>query len=713
MNHKGFSEYLIRASAIIIAVVSVFLAGTAYGFDNSGKWTHYTSPVPQTDIKSIVSLPDGRICAGADSSFHIYDRVHWSKYSCIPMLNNQTPFYADSEGNLYFLDNNYLVTWNNGKLTRFDTVQLMDPVIAQAGKGLYYISSMGTAGGIFTFDGKTITKIMEGSARSVSVDATGKLWATMILRGSGYFSLITMENGVWSDYTSDIDPISPLGSNLTVQIAPDGAVWVCNDFSYGVYQNDSWSFKRNTQGNPFFLTFDHSGRVWGYSYQQLFLLDSSGLWTVSRVMQNTPSGTHSYMAVAPDSTVWTFDTHRVYTYTGKLWKEVKNSNDLASDVITCLAYSGDGTLICGHGLRGLDYSNSEHLGVSVRGDTSWVNYNMYNWLQIPDVYDLETQQSGDVIAYTNNGFLLYNGGAWSEIDTLKTFKETDMIQDKSTPNSMWIGTTDGLLNYLDPIFTCYPPPRNVILWPAVYNICVDDEGSLYMQGNYGSILYTDKKEWSVLSIGDGPSIMDFAVEGDGTLWAARNTELSKWAFKEWQKVIDLDTGRLVKFDDNKVLWFSGFGTTGYMEDGVVNIIPEISQSASDFITFADENIALNSFNRDRTKFYGFYEYTPESVKVEDNKKPVSFITTRCFPNPFNPTVTIQFELPKTEKASIRVYNIMGQLVRTIADHSFNAGVNNIQWDSRSDSGMTCSSGIYFYKIDAGDKLATGRMVLLR
>lgn len=719
MNFKGFSENLICAAGIIMAVVSIFFAEVAYGFDNSGKWTHYTCQVPQTDIKSIVSLPDGRICAGTDSSFHIYDRVRWSKYSCKPMLNNHVPFYADSEGNLYFLDNNYLVTWNNGKLTRFDTFELMDPVIAPAGKGLFYISSLGTTGGIFTYDGQTITKIKNGSVRSLAVDTAGKLWVTMTLPGLGYLSLMTMENGTWTDRTSDIDFISPIGNNLTVQAAPDGVVWVCNDFSYGVYQNGSWSFKRNTMGNPSFLTFDRSGRVWGYSHQQLFLLDSSESWTVSRVMQNTPSGSQAYMTITPDSSIWTFDTHRIYTYNGKSWEEVQNPNELASDVVTCLAYSGEGKLICGHGLRGVEYNKSEHFGISIREDSSWVNYKSYDRFQFPDVYDLKTQQNGDVMVYSNNGFFIYSNGVWSSIDTLKTFKETDMTWDKTTPNGMWIATTDGLLNYQEPIYTCYPPPRNVILWPAVYNICFDDEDRLYMQGNYGTVLNiffnsnTKRKEWIVLTISDCPSIRDFAVEGDGTIWAARNAELSRWYLQEWQKIIDLDIGRLVKFDNDKILWFSGFGSTGYLEDGVVKIIPDFSQSASDFITFSEDRIAMNTFNRDRTQFYGFYEYTPQAVNVEDKGKPVSFITAKCFPNPFNPTVTIQFELPKTGKVSIRVYNISGQLVRTIADRSFNAGINHVRWDSRTNSGNLCSSGIYFYKIDAGSKYATGKMVLLR
>jgi hypothetical protein len=702
-------------AVIMIIAGSIFISSHAYGFDNTGKWTHITCQVPQTEIKSIVSLPDGRICAGTDSSFHIFDRVRWTKYSYPSDLKNHAPFYCDSEGTLYFLDNNFLVTWNKGKITRFDGVELMDPIIAPAGDGLFYIGSLSPFGGIFTFNGKSIVKIKDGNVRSLAVDTSGQLWATLKLPGLGYFSLMALENGEWIDRTSEIDSLAPIGNNLTVQAAPDGAVWVCNDFSYGVFLNGIWTFRRNSNGNPGFLTFDNSGRIWGYSYQQLFLLDASGSWKTSWTTQNMLSGSQAYMAAAPDGSVWTFDGFRIYSYIGDKWKQVENSYDLASDIVTCMAYTGEGKLMCGHGIRGLDYDKSSHLGISIREDSSWVNYKSYDWLQFPDVYDMKTQRNGDVMVFSNAGFFVYSNGVWSSIDTLKTFKETDMAWDLTSPDGMWITTTDGLLNWQDPIFTFYPVPQKLTPYRSVYNICFDNDDNIYMQGNYGTVLFTDRQDWKILSVLDVSSINDLAVDKNGIIWAARKGDISQWfLYSEWRKIIDLDIGRLVKFDSNDILWFSGFGATGYMENENVKIIPELSQSASDYITFSgDERIAINAFDRDRTRFYGFYEYTPEEVYVADNGKPIQFITATSFPNPFNPFVTIQFELPKSGKASIKIYNITGQLVSTIADRSFNAGSNKVQWNSRTDLGNECSSGLYFYRIDSGKTSATGKMILLR
>jgi hypothetical protein len=694
--------------------MSALLPTGAYGFDNSGRWTHYTSPVPQTDIKGIFSLPDGRICAGTDSSFHIFDRIHWKKYTYKPRLNSHVPFYADSDGKLYFLNDNHLVIWNDGQLAGFDSIELINPVIASAGNGLFYIGSMSSDGGVYTFDGHNFVKIKSGDVRSLA-NSAGKLWATMKLPGNGYLSLMTMEKGSWTDRTSEIDPLAPLGSNLTVQIAPDGAVWVCNDFSYGVYRNGSWSFRRNTQGNPTSLTFDSSGRVWGYAYQQIYLLDDSGVWKVSRAMQNIPYGDQGYMAVAGDSTVWTYDTHRLYSFDGKSWKEVENRYDLASDVVTCFAYSGDGKFFCGHGLRGLDYNKSDHLGISVREDTSWVNYKSYDRFLFPDVYDMATMENGDVVAYSNNGFFVYNGGEWASIDTLKSFDETDMVQDRISSDTMWFATTTGLVKWQGLILIFYRLPEIFSPWKAVYQLCFDSRGNMYMQTTFGTFIYTDRIKWELRSVKDLPSIMDFTVDDEGIIYAARTNELSWWVYGgEWQKIIDLDYGRLVKFDKNKTLWFSGYGATGYYENEIVKIIPEFSKSASDFIAFSeDDRIALNTFNHERTKFYGFYEYTPETVYVKEQVKPIPFLTATCFPNPFNPTVTIQFEIPKTARTAISVYNIAGQRVRTITDRTFNAGMNRVQWDSRSDSGNLSSSGIYFYKIESLGKATTGKMLLLR
>ncbi|MBD3168427.1 MAG: T9SS type A sorting domain-containing protein, partial [candidate division Zixibacteria bacterium] len=78
------------------------------------------------------------------------------------------------------------------------------------------------------------------------------------------------------------------------------------------------------------------------------------------------------------------------------------------------------------------------------------------------------------------------------------------------------------------------------------------------------------------------------------------------------------------------------------------------------------------------------------------------------PNPFNAQTRIQFELPDASEVNLSVYNLGGQKVATLVDGYREAGVHNIKWDASS-----YSSGIYFYKLSAGDKVVTRKMSLLK
>jgi len=79
-----------------------------------------------------------------------------------------------------------------------------------------------------------------------------------------------------------------------------------------------------------------------------------------------------------------------------------------------------------------------------------------------------------------------------------------------------------------------------------------------------------------------------------------------------------------------------------------------------------------------------------------------------YPNPFNPSTTIAFTLPSAGFVTVKVFNLVGQEVATLASRDFNAGAYILQFDA-TDLG----SGIYFYTIQAGDFKQTRRMTLLK
>ncbi len=84
-----------------------------------------------------------------------------------------------------------------------------------------------------------------------------------------------------------------------------------------------------------------------------------------------------------------------------------------------------------------------------------------------------------------------------------------------------------------------------------------------------------------------------------------------------------------------------------------------------------------------------------------------------FPNPFNPTTTISFSIPKDDKVELKVYNIKGQLVKTLVNDHLEAGMHKAVWNGDNQSGKNVSSGIYLYRLESGGKSKAQKMLLLK
>jgi hypothetical protein len=91
--------------------------------------------------------------------------------------------------------------------------------------------------------------------------------------------------------------------------------------------------------------------------------------------------------------------------------------------------------------------------------------------------------------------------------------------------------------------------------------------------------------------------------------------------------------------------------------------------------------------------------------------PTEFSLSSNYPNPFNPTTSITFTLPFSTNWSLKIYNVAGQLVKSF--EGFSSDEVSIIWNGTDNSGDKVSSGIYFYKLSAGDFIATKRMVMLK
>ncbi len=93
--------------------------------------------------------------------------------------------------------------------------------------------------------------------------------------------------------------------------------------------------------------------------------------------------------------------------------------------------------------------------------------------------------------------------------------------------------------------------------------------------------------------------------------------------------------------------------------------------------------------------------------------PMEYALHQNYPNPFNPTTRIDYSLERQSHVSLIIYNILGQKVKKIVNEDQEAGNHAVSWNGHDDNGIETASGIYFYKIVAGDFTKVKKMLLLK
>ena len=94
--------------------------------------------------------------------------------------------------------------------------------------------------------------------------------------------------------------------------------------------------------------------------------------------------------------------------------------------------------------------------------------------------------------------------------------------------------------------------------------------------------------------------------------------------------------------------------------------------------------------------------------------PTDFELSQNFPNPFNPATTIRYGLPRDERVTLKIYNLLGKEVATLLNNERKlAGNYAAIWDGRNNRGEVVASGIYVYRIQAGNYHKSRPMVLLQ
>ncbi|MFQ5605262.1 MAG: endonuclease/exonuclease/phosphatase family protein, partial [bacterium] len=222
--------------------------------------------------------------------------------------------------------------------------------------------------------------------------------------------------------------------------------------------------------------------------------------------------------------------------------------------------------------------------------------------------------------------------------------------------------------------------------------------SLSYPADYKITLFDSVVDSTSHAFGFDPKPIKFKV---WNLTENRRTEILFSEFDHNQTVSDLDKLTILEpneLGDLQLSWNIFF-------QGASNHIPP---AAGDEFTLT----TLKPFtHRDVFEFRGDL---PTSVaNTDDMPAPQELTLHANYPNPFNPTTVIKYDLPRALKVKLTIYNVLGQKVRTLIDTPQSAGFHRVAWAGQDDAGIPVASGIYVYRLQAEKFTLARKMLLLR
>jgi M6 family metalloprotease-like protein len=182
-------------------------------------------------------------------------------------------------------------------------------------------------------------------------------------------------------------------------------------------------------------------------------------------------------------------------------------------------------------------------------------------------------------------------------------------------------------------------------------------------------------------------------------------------------------------DNNQVVSIAIFGT-GFVYGAAVNLIDGPTNLSASDVEWIGHDLVLAEvdINSAPGGLYDIVLTNPGGgsftatdafnindvgTAVEDAPVPGEFALKQNYPNPFNPTTTIPFDVKERTHVSLKIYNLRGQEVRTLVDETLDARSYGIEWNGHNDAGSSVASGVYFYKLVAGNFQDVRKLVLMK
>ncbi|MGB8656473.1 MAG: SBBP repeat-containing protein [Candidatus Zixiibacteriota bacterium] len=523
----------------------------------------------------------------------------------------------------------------------------------------------------------------EDHASAIEVDGSGNVYVTGYGKGSG------------TDY--DYATIKYYSNGDTAWVRRYNGPGNIDDAAYGLSVDGS---------DNVYVTGASYGLGTSYDYATIRYFPNGDVAWVQRY--NGPANSDddaiaiavddsSYVYVTGSSKVsetdWDYATIKYYPNGDTVWVRRYNGPGNSYDNASALAVDDSGYVYVtgyseGSGTR-YDYTTIKY---TPGGDTVWVR--RYNGPGNSDDYP-------NAIAIDGSKDVYVCGYSYGDVT------EDDYAVIKYYPNgdTAWVRRYNGLYNSTD----------------NAYAMVLDHSDNIYVTGS--SYTGDDNTDYATIKYNsEGDSLWARLYEGPG------NSD---------------DVARAIAVDDSDNIYVTGgsyggigtdndFATIKYHPNGDTAWIirynsPANNSDAASAIAVDDSGnvyVTGTSYNALTYTDYTTIKYVkkPSAVKdeAESSGSPSEFTLSQNYPNPFNPSTTIHYTVHRPQSTArspvpttLRIYNVLGEVVRTLVNENKHPGSYSVQWDGKNDKGERSVSGVYFYQLKVGDQILANKMVLLK
>ncbi len=397
-----------------------------------------------------------------------------------------------------------------------------------------------------------------------------------------------------------------------------------------------------------------------------------------------PSGDVFAVAIGPTGTVYAAHGGNMWNSKdkGRNWTEVKNSSLGGTSGFQTIAF-GTSSVYIGGSTDWFYYSNNDGSNWTWEGSSSGLAHAPMT---------LAVNASGTLFAGTSSSgvYKSTNGGInWTALSANPGDLHINILAISST-GVIYAGTTNGIYFSID----------NGLTWAS------DNSG----------LTNTDIRSLAFDSLGN---VLAGAYKNDGTggLWrsvAIVPVELTAFTAlqKERTAVLRWNTATEInnygfEVERRKVSESMSSGAIEWSKVGFVNGAG--TSNTEHTYSFADANVSSGTYvyRLKQIDNDGTYKYSGEAeVTIA---VPKEFALNQNFPNPFNPSTTIAFDIPEQSQVTLKIYDLLGKEVATLVNNEVVAAGNHTkQWNASN-----IPSGVYFYKLIAGNYTATKKLVLMK